>query len=509
MPKRALALAAAIVLAACGSDTDFAPSPVACSALSGMFIAGAQITSATVVAPAGGLPEYCSVSATAEAALNFELRMPTRWGGKVLFIGGAGFDGVILTPDTLRVGASVLSRGYATIATDSGHSGSPFDASWALNNPNAVENFAYLAWHRVLQPARAIIEAHYAAPIRRTYFEGGSSGGREALIAAQRWPDDFDGVIARAPALSFVALMLTANRVAQQMYASAEAWVSPAALNAFSQAVLESCDALDGLADGMVGNVDACRVDPAVVRCPPGGGSDCLTDAQIESVNAVFSAFPIDVPLAHGTVSHPGYPLSGAEAAGGGWPLWTTGFTFDNRSALLFTLQDQFVKYFVMQDPGFDSLQFAPAAAATRLNSLSMLLDATDADVSAFSERGGKLILWHGLADYAISANGTVAYYERLVAAAGGQERADEFVRFYASPGVDHTGTGNGAPLFDLLGALDAWVDEGIAPGDLVAYRREEDVEIAYRPLCRYPAFPRYDGSGDPRAAASFTCSRD
>jgi feruloyl esterase len=329
------------------------------------------------------------------------------------------------------------------------------------------------------------------------------------LIEAQRWPDDLDGVIARAPALSFVALLLNANRLAKQMYSSDAAWVPPAALQALSAAVLAQCDDLDGLVDGMVSNAAACNFDPAALRCPAAAGSDCLTDAQIESVNAVFSTLHIDVPLAHGTAGHAGYPLSGAESAGGGWPLWITGFTFDNRSGLLFTLQDQFLKYFVMKDPAFDSLQFSPGAASDQLSALSTLLDATDAELTAFAAHGGKMILWHGLADYAISPSGTVGYYERVVAAAGGQERADEFVRFYTSPGVDHTGSGSGAPLFDLLGALDAWVEDGTAPGDLVAYREEDEVRIAFRPLCRYPAYPHHDGSGDPRSAASFACVRN
>jgi feruloyl esterase len=186
--------------------------------------------------------------------------------------------------------------------------------------------------------------------------------------------------------------------------------------------------------------------------------------------------------------------------------LWLTGFTPDNRSALLFTLQEQFIKYFVAKDPEYDSLQFSPAAASAELSELSALLDATDADLSAFAARGGKVILWHGLADYAISAYGTVAYYERVVQAAGGQDRADEFVRFYTSPGVDHTGTGLGPPLIDLLSALDAWVEDGIPPGDLIAYRVEQEVQIPFRPLCRYPRYPRYQGSGDPRSAASFAC---
>lgn len=482
-----------------------ARTPVGCAALSGAVIGGARLTAATLVTTVESAPEYCKVAATIDPALNFELRLPATWNRKALFLGGAGYDGVIPIPDVLRPGPGVVSLGYATIATDSGHYGSPLDGSFALD-PAALDDFAQLARHRVLAAAREIVLVRYAEPLRRAYFEGGSSGGREALIEAQRWPDDFDGVIARAPALSFVALQLAANRIMRHLLGGPEGWLPPPAQQAFSRAVLEACDALDGLQDEMVSNVAACRFDPALLRCTGAGGDDCLSDAQLASVNTVLSALQLDFSLADGTNGYPGYPLSGAEDQFGGWPLWITGLSFDNRSSLLFTLQDQFFKYFVMQDPQFDSVTYSPGAAIPRLTALSTLLDATDPDLSAFAARGGKVILWHGWADYAISAYGTLRYYERVVAAAGGQDAADAFVRFYTSPAIDHTGTGRGAPLFDLLGALDAWVEDGTAPGDLIAYRLEEGTEIPFRPLCRYPTYPRYVGSGDPGSATSFMC---
>jgi feruloyl esterase len=458
-----------------------------------------------MVAAADAAAAYCKLSAIIDPALRFELRLPIAWNRKVLFLGGSGYDGVIPAPDVLRPGPGVVTVGYATIATDSGHIGGPFDGSFALD-PDALVDFAYLARHRVLEAAREIMVTHYAESIRRTYFEGGSSGGREALIEAQRWPDSFDGVIARAPALDFTAVMLNANRIVQRAYGSADAWLPLAAVQTLSNAVLAACDELDGLADGIVGNVAACHFDPSVLRCADGTSTDCLTDAQVETANTVFSELQLDVPLANGRTGYPGYPISGAEAGGGGWPLWMTGFAFESPNSLLFLLQDDYFKYFVAKDAQFDSLQLSPTAYTAELSALSTLLDATDPDLSAFTAHGGKLILWHGLADYAISAYGTLRYYERVVATAGGHEEADAFVRFYTSPAVDHTGSGNGAPLFDLLGALDAWVENGAAPGDLVAYRLENGAEIPFRPLCRYPTYPRYDGIGDPHSAASFAC---
>jgi feruloyl esterase len=400
----------------------------------------------------------------------------------------------------------VLRRGYATVGTDSGHRASPFDAAWALGDPVALELFAVSARHRVLVAAHAIILAHYAAPARRAYFEGHSSGGREALIAAQRHPDDFDGVIARAPALNFTALNLNGNRLAKQLFAAPGGFLPPAAMQAFSRLVLRQCDALDGLEDAIVAHVGACQVDPATLRCPADGG-DCLDDAQIDSVRAILADLTLDLPLANGVDGHPGYPPSGAEAASNGWPLWMTGPSRETPAALRFLLQDGFVRYFVAQDADADFLAFDAAGASARLQSLSTLLDATDPDLSPFTAHGGKLILWHGWADYAISARSTERYYHALVEHAGGPAQAEAFARFYLAPGVDHLGGGIGATIVDLLGALDAWVDGGVAPDDLVGYRPQANELHAFRPVCRYPTYARYRGAGDANDASSFECA--
>src|SRR5262249_18400063 len=236
---------------------------------------------ATTVAAAFGNPDYCRVRARIDPALNFEVRLPTNWNEKVVFIGGGGYDGYIPDPDVFGVSRGIIMRGYATIATDSGHHASLSDASWALNNPDALANFAYLGLHTVLMSAREIITARYAAAIRRTYFEGSSNGGREALIAAQRWPAEYDGVIAREPAYNFTALLLAANRIARQMFDTPGGFLSVGTLQTLGAAVLSGCDALDGLADGIISNVAACHFDPSVLRCTGADTDTCLTDAQI------------------------------------------------------------------------------------------------------------------------------------------------------------------------------------------------------------------------------------
>lgn len=481
--------------------------PASCAELAGLEVGEASVLGAGVVAAAGDVPEFCKVSGRIGAALDFELRLPTTWNQKAVFLGGGGFDGSIPTPDPGGPAGGLLQRGFASIATDSGHKGSPFDGSWALHDDDALHDFAELAWHRVLGAAREIILHRYAMAPRRVYFEGGSSGGREALLQAQRWPADYDGVIAREPALSFTSLMLAANRIAQRLFGTPDAALPQTAVDLYSAAVLAACDELDGLADSIVADVAACHFAASSLLCQT-PAADCLTQDEIASIDTIHSELQLDFALANGVDRHPGYALSGAEAQPGGWPLWITGFSTDVPSSLLFALQDQFIKYFVTGDRQASSLTFSPVAWRERLQALSALLDATDADLSAFAGHGGKMILWHGWADSAISPYGTVEYYRRVVTSAGGQENADAFARFYTSAGVDHTGGGNGAPTFDLLGPLDTWVETGVAPGDLVAYRRSSGVLTAFRPLCRYPAFPRYQ-SGDPGAAASFACAEE
>jgi feruloyl esterase len=477
---------------------------VACDSLGGRSIGGAEIRSATLVAGTEHYPENCKVSGTIAPQLNFEMRLPTTWNGRALFTGGGGLNGIILPPELIFFNPSIAFEGYVTIATDSGHQGSPNDGAWALGDPVALENFAHLSTHSVLGAARQIVQERYGVPPSRAYFIGQSTGGREGLIAAQRWPDDFDGIVALEPVYDMTALVLAGNRVAQQVFASPGGHLSAAEVRTLARATLAACDDLDGIADGIISHVAACRFDPAVLRCAGPENDECLTDAQIETVNTIHSALELSFALPNGIESYPGWPV-GHEDGGGGWATWVTGSMPSNPlSSLGFTLSDQTLRYLIIGDPSIDPLQFSPAKYAEELAAFSALVDATDADLSAFAASGGKLILWHGLADYGVSAYSTIRYYERVVTALGG-EAVDDFLRFYTSPGVDHLNGGPGAGTADYLGALIAWVEEGTAPGDLVAHK------IAgaplSRPLCRYPRYPRYEGKGAPSSAASFRCA--
>lgn len=479
----------------------------ACAALAGTRIGGAAIGAATLVGTTPTRAEHCRVLGSIAPRLNFEIRLPTRWNGRALFVGGSGLNGFIAVPELVLFIPNVGHDGYATIGTDSGHQGSFADGSWALGDREALEDFADRAIHRVLDSARAVIAARYGRAASRTYFIGMSEGGREGLIAAQRWPDDFDGIVALEPVYDLTALALAMNRVAQHVFATPGGRLSHEALAALSGAVLDVCDPLDGIADGIISHVGACHLDPAALRCREGESGACLTEAQIATVNAVHDPLVLGVPLAHDVGDYPGWPI-GHElpppGAPGGWPYWILGGSSDPLSSAGFSLSDQILRFLVVGDPALDTLRFMPAEHANALRAFSALVDATDPDLSAFAARGGKLILWHGLADYAVSARSTARYYERVVAVLGGQDAADRFVRFYTSPGVGHLNEGPGAGTTDFLGALTAWVERNEAPGDLVSTRAGSTLT---RPLCRHPRYPHYRGSGDPDDAASFRCT--
>jgi hypothetical protein len=470
--------------------------PVACEQLAGLSIGGATIQSATIVAASTTLVEYCKVNGLIEPKLNFELRLPTAWNHKLHYGGGGGYNGSI--PPVV---AAALNAGYAQVGSDSGHQGDVLDASFALNDPLAAQLFGSLSVPTVMGATTEIVKKHYGFAARRSYFEGCSNGGREALMNVQRYPTLFDGVIARAPAYNWVAFMGQFNRTAKALAAPGGA-MSPAKITTLANAVLGACDALDGLADGVVSNAAACHYDPNALRCPNGAdtGDSCLSDAQL----AVVGSWTGDASWAGGTYHNAGWPLTGNENVSGAWDAWVIG-----PPSLQFSFSDTTIKNYLARDPAANSLLYDYESDPGALYGLSALNDATNANLHPFLGAGGKLILWHGGNDSALSVRATSEYYDNVVSAMGGRTNADTFVRYYVAPGVNHCAGGPGADSADLLAALDRWVTRGRAPGNLTATRYDPSTgaPVLARPLCVYPAYPRYKGSGDPNAASSFACT--
>ena len=467
-----------------------------CERLAGKAIGGATLSSAQVVPATATLAEYCLVRGLIEPKLNFELRLPKKWNKKLHYGGGGGYNGSI--PPVV---APALNAGYAQVSSDSGHQGSGLDASFALNDPQAAQLFGSLSVPTVTAAAQEIVRVRYGHHAKRAYFEGCSNGGREGLMNAQRFPTLFDGIISRAPAYNWVGLMGAFNRTAKAIAAPGGA-INAAKTTTLANAVLAACDALDGVADGLVSNPQACHFDPATLRCAGGAdtGDNCLSDAQLTTVKSWTTPASFD----GGTYHNPGWPLSGNENARFAWDLWLTG-----SPSLQFLFSDTTVKYYLARNPAANSLIYDFDSDTGALFALAALNDATNANLHPFLGANGKLILWHGGNDSALTVKATTEYYGQVVNAVGGRANADQFVRFYVAPGVNHCSGGPGADETDLLSALDDWVTKRLAPGTLTAVRRDPSTgsTLLSRPLCIYPDYPRYKGSGDVNAASSYACT--
>ncbi len=527
---------------------DNPPPPVAprlaCAELAGMSLPasaiglptqGATVTSATAVAagePGNAFGAYCRVRGTIVSvdpnaqSIQFALNLPEQWNRKTIHFGGGGFDGVLIDgTETLRFGPAgkpaPLALGYATYGDDSGHQSSSITDGRFAANDEQLANYGGLALKKTRDVAQALVRAHYGMKPAKAYFLGTSTGGRDALGYIQRWPLDYDGVIANEPALNYTGTRLSNVAVGRALYANGGAgWMNVAKTLLVQKAALQACDRLDGAADGIVSNVESCRQLNtqilASLRCSGGtdNGDTCLSDAQLATVRAIESPLEFTgYALANGVKRAGGYNLlEGALVAG---PYTTRdlgtrrvpGNPATSADANMYVTGDQWVKYFVTRDAGFDTLGFDPldpGMYTARVTEVSRLTDATDPNLAPFFAHGGKLIMLHGLADEVISPNSTIDYYRQLVTTLG-QAAVDESVRFYTVPGMGH-GTGVFIPNWDSLAALEGWAEQGLAPATGIAVDAVAGTYGRTRPLCRYPAWPKYRGSGSLDAAVNYSC---
>lgn len=512
----AVVVASIISLSACGGSDDSSAArqssnaQQACTTLSGKTIGGATLTAAVV--PANGpVPTYCKVNGTLAPKLNFEIRLPDSWNGKLHYAGGGGYNGSI--PD-VALSLSALRQGYATASSDSGHQGNLLDASFALTDPAAAQLFGSMSVPTVMATAIEAVTAAYGQLPSKSYYEGCSNGGREGLMAVQRHPKLFDGVIARAPAYNWVGFMGAFNRNSKALSAPGGTF-TPAKTSLLAKSVRNACDGLDGVVDGIVSNQAACTsavFNPASLRCAGGAdtGDTCLSDAQLAVVSsltsdAVFAGSP--------TFRNAGWSLTGNEDSPTGLGLWVTG-NGNVSNALQYLFQDTTVKNYLARDPVANSLAYSPwDQNQSALAAMAALNDATNSDIKPFIDRGAKLILWHGGNDAALSKNSTAEYYNNVVSKVGGQGAADAFMRFYVAPGVDHCAGGPGADTADLLAALDNWVTGKTVPATLTAQKLDPASGTVQfeRPLCQYPKYPRYIGpandSNAAKLASNYACT--
>lgn len=466
------------------------------------------------------LPAFCRVAVTSKPSsdsdIKIEVWLPVSgWNGKFQGIGNGGFAGTI----SLDGLADAVSRGYASASTDTGHAEmNATSAGWALHHPEKVVDFGHRAIHETAANAKAIIRAFYGEDPRRSYFSSCSNGGRQALMEAQRYPGDYDGIIAGAPANDWTRLLSFAVSSAKATLADPESYVPAAKLPAIEAGAQAACDASDGVKDGVIENPLACRFVPAALLCPGAASDSCLTKPQVAALDALYGGLKDP----DGQTPFPGYS-TGGEAEPGGWAEWITGSAPEK--SLMFAFGTQFFKNMVFEDPDWQFRSF-DAVRDTRIADRKMAgaLNATDPDLRAFRTRGGKLILFHGWSDAAIPAVSTINYY-RSVEAKAGEKNAGAFVRLYMVPGMQHCAGGAGPDVFgqsgvargdrlhDIDAALEAWVEQGIAPDQIIASKYKGAPApggevVRTRPLCPYPLTAAYKGTGSTDDAVNFVCKK-
>jgi len=484
----------------------------------------AQARAATAATPA-----YCAISGFIDhgSRIGFTLALPRQWNHKFLFFGVGGFAGV---PAPLDSG---VARGYATGSTDTGHQGTSVeDATWAFNNSAAILNHYESGVELAATALKELTSAYYGVRPAHAYFQGCSAGGRQALVQAERFPDSFDGVIAEAPAWSYSKLLVTFLENAHEILKSPANWVPPDAFPALDREVLKQCDAKDGLVDGIIENPRACRPDLRKLLCSnspqAAKAGTCLTSTQVAMLQKL-----VHPEFAHGRPGYYGYYLTGSERSdlSWGWSEWFFGtlppltdaqgklnFRGDvlpagpdrGKGPNQFLLGEQFFRYMVMNDPGYDARTFDLGRDGERLqHRLGALLDADTADLGPFVRSGGKLIIWHGWSDPAIPPEMAIELYTRILEhsrQAPGQLSTAQAVRLFMVPGVQHCGGGTGLTEFDPLAAMEQWAEQGQAPDRITAWQRVGGQRMRSRPLCAYPKTPHYRGNGSPDDAANFRC---
>jgi feruloyl esterase len=443
--------------------------------------------------PFAGLPALCRVQATLrpspDSEIKIEVWMPAAgWNGKFMGVGNGGWAGRISTPAM----AAALKRGYATASTDTGHEGGG-GASFAMGHPEKLVDFAYRAVHEMTVKAKAIVSAFYGEAPRYSYWNGCSTGGRQGLKEAQRYPADYDGIIAGAPANHWVRLMTGIIWAAQATHESQPGNMSAKKLSMLHAAVLRACDADDGVKDGVLEDPTRCRFDPGTLECKNEDNGECLTSAQVAAARKMYSHA---LNPRTGQKLYPGM-VRGSEL---GWdPV--------NGLQPLGIASSHFA-HVVFQNPKWDfrSLNFdSDVALADRLD--QGLITATDPNLKPFFDRGGKLLHYHGWNDQQISPINAVDYYESVLGALGGYAKTGSSYRLFMAPGVNHCRGGDGPSNFDAVSVLEQWVESNKPPDRILASREVDGKTVRTRPLCPYPQVAKYKGSGSTDDAANFVCS--
>jgi feruloyl esterase len=496
-----IALSAAIAYAFSAPSPAIAATP--CESLSSLGLPNTTITLAQSVAAGGftqpggrggggqfaNLPAFCRVSATlkptSDSDIKIEVWLPASgWNGKLESVGNGAWAGTI----GYATLGQALAEGYAVAGTDTGHAGGA--VTFVVDHPERVIDFAYRAVHEMTVAAKSVISAYYGSAPKHSYFNGCSTGGRQAIAEAQRYPQDYDGIISGDPDNYATHVQGMQAWVAEMAHLTPESMIPASKYPLIHDAVINACDALDGVKDGVLEDPRQCHFDPKVLLCKAGDDASCLTKAQVELAQKIYAgpAGP------NGREAFPGLEF-GSET---GWrtlaapqPMGLAVETFE---------------YLVFNNPKWDYQTFdfnRDVTAAEK--AIGKLMDSIDPNLKPFFDHGGKLLMYHGWADPGIPPRNSVNYYKSVVDKLGKSTTANS-IRLFMVPGMGHCAGGDGTDTFDKVGALDQWVDKGKAPDQIVASHRKNNAVDRTRPLCPYPQVAKYKGSGSTDDAANFVC---
>jgi hypothetical protein len=494
--KLLLLAGSVIVCTLAGTSVASATDHAECSHLTMLKFPDVKVTEAVSVpaATTGAVrAAHCRVNGVIGAEIKFTLLLPEEWNKRFMMGGGGGFVGQIQN----QAGASI-NAGYATVGTDTGHQGSITDASWALGNLERQLNFGYLAVHRTAEVAKAIVRSYYGSNETKSYFSGCSNGGRQAMMEAQRFPDDFDGIIAGAPAYDFTALAAQFTKDVQAAFPDprnlSTSLLTQDVLKSVEAQIVAKCDTLDGVKDGLIEDPRACKVDVATLTG--------LTDAQRAALKSIYA----ETRNKDGVI-YPAQPVGG-EGEVGGWGAWITGvnpalLAAQKAPSNRFAFGTEMFKHLILNDPSFDYSRYEPSNFKKETALAATYLNATNPDLDAFKNKGHKLLLWHGWSDPALTALGSIKYYDQVQAR---DPKSTEYFRMFMMPGVLHCAGGPGPDTAEWTTAIVDWVENGKAPDRVVAKKMANGAVTRTRPLCAYPQKAVYKGSGSIDEAESFVC---
>lgn len=471
-----------------------------CESVASSALPHATVTLATVVdagafpAPPGrgpnagavykALPAFCRVAATlkptSDSDIKIEVWMPAAgWNGKLQSVGNGAWAGSISYPAM----ATALSAGYAAASTDTGHEGN--SPNFITGHPEKVIDFAYRSVHEMTVASKSIIAAYYGDGPQFAYWNGCSTGGRQAMAEAQRFPNDYDGIVAGAPASYVTRLQGSQVWTSAATHKNEAGYIPPAKYALIHKAALDQCDALDGVKDGVIEDPGRCKFNPKVLECKGEDGPSCLTAPQVELARRIYAG--------------PGFFPGLEPGSEMGWSTLSGPKPMD--------LAVDVYKYLVFQDPKWDYLSFNPETDVARAEkTISGVMDSVDPNLKPLFTHGGKLLQYHGWADPGIPPGSSVNYYKSVLETMGGKAKVNGSYRLFMVPGMGHCGGGDGTSTFDMVSALDQWVEQGKAPDQIVASRVVNGAVVRTRPLCPYPQVATYKGAGSTDDATNFSC---